>query len=213
MRDPQRVTSATQAMNMLIAALGYLATLDAASLPTATQAEALKCLERAESRHTVARSRILAAFSAQRGPEDDGLGSARMWLTFHTRTTKHAARGSVAWMRRLRTHPVIEEALVAGELSCSWARQFCEWTERLPTDSARPRTGSCAGPQHAARNWVISRAWPCRCMSGPVNPIRTGTAGSLTGGSGSTPPSVARAGSTETSPRLRCRTRCGAAAG
>jgi len=35
-------------------------------------------------------------------------------------------------MRRLSAHPVIGEALAAGELSESWARQICEWTDRLP---------------------------------------------------------------------------------
>jgi hypothetical protein len=35
-------------------------------------------------------------------------------------------------MRRLSAHPVIGEALAAGELSESWARQICEWADRLP---------------------------------------------------------------------------------
>ncbi|HEV2376430.1 MAG TPA: DUF222 domain-containing protein, partial [Streptosporangiaceae bacterium] len=134
MGEAQQVASPGQAVDMLTAALGYLASVDAASLATATQAEVLKALEQAESRQTVARSRVLAAFSAQRGHEDDGLGSVRMWLTFHTRTTRHAAAGSVGWMRRLAAHPVIEGALAAGELSVSWARQFCDWSDRLPAD-------------------------------------------------------------------------------
>ncbi|HEV2377479.1 MAG TPA: DUF222 domain-containing protein [Streptosporangiaceae bacterium] len=134
MPDPRQVASPAQALDMLTAALGYLGSVDAASLPTATQAEVLKGLERAESRHTAARARMLTAFSAQGGHEDDGLGSAQMWLTFHTRTTRAAASGSVAWMRRLATHPVIEAVLTAGELSASWARQFCDWTDRLPAD-------------------------------------------------------------------------------
>ncbi|HEV2376777.1 MAG TPA: DUF222 domain-containing protein [Streptosporangiaceae bacterium] len=134
MRDPQQVASPAQALDMLTAALGYLNAVDVASLPTTTQAEVLKGLEQVQSRHTAARSRALAAFSAQAGHEDDGLGSARMWLTFHTRTTRHAAAGSMAWMRRLAAHPVIGKALAAGELSLSWARQFCDWSDRLPAD-------------------------------------------------------------------------------
>ncbi|HEV2376960.1 MAG TPA: DUF222 domain-containing protein [Streptosporangiaceae bacterium] len=139
MRDQQQATPAAvagpaQALDMLTAALRYLSSVDAASLPTATQADVLKALEQAESRQTVARSRMLTAFSAQRGHEDDGLGSPRMWLTFHTRTTRHAATGSMGWMRRLAAHPAIEAALAAGRLSTSWARQFCDWTGRLPAD-------------------------------------------------------------------------------
>ena len=43
-------------------------------------------------------------------------------------------RGRSAWARRLAAHPAIGQALAAGELSPSWARQICEWTERLPED-------------------------------------------------------------------------------
>ena len=43
-----------------------------------------------------------------------------------------AAAGAIGWMRRLSAHPVIGGALAAGELSESWARQICEWTDRLP---------------------------------------------------------------------------------
>ncbi|HEV2371316.1 MAG TPA: hypothetical protein VGS19_04025 [Streptosporangiaceae bacterium] len=52
MGGAKQVASASQALDMLTTALGYLACVDAASLPTATQAELLKGLEQAESRHT-----------------------------------------------------------------------------------------------------------------------------------------------------------------
>jgi hypothetical protein len=38
----------------------------------------------------------------------------------------------VGWVRRLERHPVIAAALAAGELSQSWAKQVCAWTDRLP---------------------------------------------------------------------------------
>ena len=44
-----------------------------------------------------------------------------------------AAAGAVGWVRRLAAHPVIGAALAAGDLSESWARQICTWTDRLPT--------------------------------------------------------------------------------
>ena len=106
-------------------------------MPVPVQAEALRVLERAASMQTAARARVLAAFSAQRGFEDDGQGSARVWLTWQTRVTAGAARGTVGWMRRLENHPAVAEALAGGVLSVSWARQLTDWTDALPV-AARP---------------------------------------------------------------------------
>jgi hypothetical protein len=127
-----RPANVTDALGMLDRALGYLAAADAAALPASVQAGALLALAKAEAQHTVARSRVLAAFAAQGGYEYDGHGSARTWLRWRGRVTRGAAAGAMGWMRRLSAHPVIGEALAAGELSESWARQICEWTDRLP---------------------------------------------------------------------------------
>ena len=113
-------------------ALAYLATADMASLPAAAQAECLRGLERAESLHTAARAGALAAFMSCGGCEDDGQGSARAWLRWQTRVTSGAAAGAVGWARRLAAHPAVGEALAAGEISASWAREICSWTARLP---------------------------------------------------------------------------------
>ena len=112
--------------------LAYLATADMASLPAAAQAECLRGLERAESLHTAARAGVLAAFMSCGGCEDDGQGSARAWLRWQTRITNGAAAGAVGWARRLAAHPAVGEALAAGEISASWAREICSWTARLP---------------------------------------------------------------------------------
>ena len=127
--DPATVD---EALAMLDRALAILTAADAALLPAEVQAGALRALERAEARHTVARARMLAAFSAQDGYEDDGHGSARVWLRWQTRVTKGAAAGAVGWMRRLAAHPVIAQALADGEISASWAKAICGWSERLP---------------------------------------------------------------------------------
>ena len=132
MCDPREPVSVASALVMLDRALDVLAHADAAGLPASTQAEALRALERAEARHTAARARMLTAFSAQAGYEDDGQGSARVWLRWQTRVTKGAAAGAVAWMRRLAAHPVSGKALAAGEVSASWAREICAWSDRLP---------------------------------------------------------------------------------
>jgi hypothetical protein len=124
----------TEAVAMAQAGLGWLAKTDVASLTTAEQADCLRGLERAESMHTAARSRVLGAFHAQCGYEDDGHGSAKTWLTWQTRTTRGAAGAAMGWMRRLAAHPAVGDALAGGEISGSWALQICEWTGPLPED-------------------------------------------------------------------------------
>jgi hypothetical protein len=130
--DAGQPVSVTEALRMLGRALDHLNTADAASLPASVQAEALRALERAEAKGTAARARVLAAFAGQAAYEDDGHGSARTWLKWQTRVTSGAAAGAVGWVRRLAAHPVIGGALAAGDLSESWARQICGWTDRLP---------------------------------------------------------------------------------
>jgi hypothetical protein len=85
-------TSVSEALAMLRQALGFLNSTDAASQPAQTQADVLRELERAEARHTAARARFLAAFTAQRGYEADGQGSARAWLKWQTQVTSGRTR-------------------------------------------------------------------------------------------------------------------------
>jgi hypothetical protein len=125
-------TTVEEALAMLDRALDHLNAADAASLPSSVQAESLRALERAGAKQVAARSRVLAAFAGQAAYEDDGQGSARSWLRWQTRVTTGAASGAVSWLRRLAAHPVIEAALAAGDLSESWARQVCAWTDQLP---------------------------------------------------------------------------------
>ena len=127
-----RPSGVAGALAMLDRALDHLAAMDAASLPTSAQAEILRALERAGAKHTASRSRVLAAFTAQAGYEDDGHRSARTWLKWQARITAGAAAGAVGWARRLAAHPAIADALAAGDLSESWAREMCGWTDRLP---------------------------------------------------------------------------------
>jgi len=130
--DPRQSVTVGAALVMLERALDALNATDVASVPASVQAQALRALERAEAKHTAARSRILAAFTAQDGYEDDGQGSARTWLTWQTQVTRAAAAGAVGWARRLAAHPVVAGALAEGELSASWARAVCTWSDRLP---------------------------------------------------------------------------------
>ncbi len=128
------ITSATHALDLLDDALAYLSAADPTQLPTALQAQCLTALERADARSTAARASILAAFTAGQGHHQDGDYSPRSWLIHRTRVTKAAAAGHTGWARRTRTHPRILAALAAGDISTSYARTICLWTDRLPED-------------------------------------------------------------------------------
>ena len=131
------LASMRHALAALHGALAYLATADATALTTAEQADCLRSLERAESVRTAAHARVLAAFNAGCGYEDDGHGSARSWLRWQTRVTGAAAAAEMAWTRRLAAHPAVADSLAAARVSASWARQICDWTDLLPP-AARP---------------------------------------------------------------------------
>jgi hypothetical protein len=124
--------TAADAVAMAHAGLAYLAQADLASMPAAVQAECLRGLERAESLHTAARAGALAAFMSCGAFQDDGQASARSWLRWQTRVTNGAAAGAVGWARRLAAHPAVGDALAAGDISASWAREICGWTGKLP---------------------------------------------------------------------------------
>jgi hypothetical protein len=147
--DPQQPVSVGAALVTLERALDALNAADVASMPAPVRAQALRVLERAEAKHTAARARVLAAFTAGDGFEDDGQGSARMWLRWQTRVTQAAAAGAVGWMRRLAAHPVIAQALAEGQMSASWARVVCGWSDRLPAgmrgDADQILVGAAAG--------------------------------------------------------------------
>jgi hypothetical protein len=123
-----------EALAMLDRALDVLAAADAGSLPVQVQADALRGLGRAAARQTAISSRVLSVFMAQDGCAADGQGTAKTWLRWQTRITAHAAAAAVGWARRLDAHPAIGAALAAGDLSPSWARLLCAWTERLPEE-------------------------------------------------------------------------------
>ena len=73
-------------------------------------------------------------FSAQQGHQADGQYGPAAWLRAFTKITNGAAAGAVRWARRLAAHPLIAEALAAGQLSVSWAKALCGWTDQLPQD-------------------------------------------------------------------------------
>ena len=126
--------SAKEALGMLRSAMGYLSAADATAMAAETQAQCLQALEQVNSMGTAARTSILAAFTSGQGYSADADYSPRAWLIHRTRITKGAAVAYTAWVRRAAAHPQVAAALAAGEMSESFARTICAWTDKLPED-------------------------------------------------------------------------------
>ena len=124
--------SVGEAMDMARAALGYLAAVDATQLAAETQAECLRGLERTDAIATAARASFLSAFTVGKGYSADADYSARAWLMHKTGVTRGTAAGHTAWAKRYGTHPRVVAALAAEELSESYGRTICQWTDKLP---------------------------------------------------------------------------------
>ena len=126
--------SASEAMEMVHAGLGWLAAADATALGGEEQARCLQMLEQAHSMGTAARASILAAFTCGQGYSADADYSPRAWLIHKARISKGAAVGHTAWARRAAAHPLVVAVLAGGEMSESFGRTICTWTDKLPPD-------------------------------------------------------------------------------
>ena len=124
--------SVSEALDAVEAGLAYLNGVAPADLPGVVQARCLRGLARVEAAHTAARARVLGAFSAGSAYEDDGQGSARLWLRWQTQITSGAADGAVGWVKRLAAHPALAQALAGGSISPSYARAIAAWAGLLP---------------------------------------------------------------------------------
>ena len=122
---------------MLESAMGYLSAADATAMAAETQARCLQALEQVTAMGTAARASVLAAFTSGQGYSADADYSPRAWLIHKTRITKGAAVGHTAWARRTVAHPQVVAALAGGEMSESFGRTICQWTDRLP-ENCRP---------------------------------------------------------------------------
>ncbi len=129
-----RPASASEAMEMVHAGLGYLAAADATAMAAETQARCLQLLEQANSMGTAARTSILAAFTSGQGYSADADYSPRAWLVHRTRVTRGAAVSYTAWAQRAAAHPLVAQVLAEGEISESFARTICLWTDKLPQE-------------------------------------------------------------------------------
>jgi Domain of unknown function (DUF222) len=125
---------AADAMAAVQAGLRFLAAADATQMSAQAQAEALQVMERTTAIVTAARASVLSAFTCGQGYSADADYSPRAWLIHKTRVTRAVAVAHTAWAQRTETHPQVVAALAAGDLSESYGRTICQWTDRLPED-------------------------------------------------------------------------------
>src|SRR6266513_1748758 len=121
--------SVGEAMDMVQAGLSYLAAADAAQLDAETQAACLRGLERTDAISTAVRASFLSAFTTGQGYSADADYSARAWLMHRTGITRAAAASHTAWAKRVGAHPQVAAALTGGDLSESYGRAICQWTD------------------------------------------------------------------------------------
>ena len=126
--------SVADAMSAVQAGLRFVAAADATQMSAQAQAEALQMMERASAIVTAARASVLSAFTAGQGYTADAAYSPRAWLIHQTRVTKVVAVAHAAWAQRTVTHPQVVAALAAEDLSESYGRAICRWTDQLPPD-------------------------------------------------------------------------------
>jgi hypothetical protein len=126
--------SAGQALEMVRAGMDYLAAADATQMPVAVQARCLQTFEQVDAVEIAARARVLGAFTASQGYCEDAAYSPRTWLVHQTRVTRGVAAGHMGWARRAARNEEVIARLAAGELSESFARVCCGWSDQLPED-------------------------------------------------------------------------------
>ncbi len=137
--------SVNEALDMVHAGLRFLADTDATEMAAEEQAGCLRALERVASVTTAARSSVLGAFTTGKGYSADADYSPRAWLIHKTGITRGAAVSYTAWAKRAVTHPQVFEVLVAGDISESFARTVCIWTDKLPSASRDTADGILMG--------------------------------------------------------------------
>jgi Domain of unknown function (DUF222) len=126
--------SGADAVEKVQALVGYLADLDAASLPAAALAELLLGLEHADAVTAVARARILAAFDAQDGHLADGQRSVGAWLVHMARVTRAQAARYKAIQSLARDHEPLLAGLRTRAVTKSVALQLAQWTRAIPAE-------------------------------------------------------------------------------
>ena len=130
--------SAAEALEKLQTLVGYLADLDAASLPAEALAACLLGMEQADAVWAVAWARLLAAFDAKDGHQADGQKSLRTWLVHMARVTRAQAARYQAIQALTGNHEPILAGLRTRALTKSVALQLAKWTQAIPAEFRGP---------------------------------------------------------------------------
>jgi hypothetical protein len=124
--------SAAQALAMLEAAWGFLADMDAASMPAQALAECLQVMEQIDAVEAAARGRLIAAFSTQDGSLVDGQPTTRAWLVNVTRVTKGQAAEYRGLQGLAEKHRPLHSGLRERAVTKSVALQLARLTRAIP---------------------------------------------------------------------------------
>ena len=132
MSETPAFASTREALGVLRRVMGYLSSADATEMAAEAQAECLMTLEEMDAVKTATRAKVLRAFTTGQGYAADADYSPRSWLIHRTRITRGAAASHLAWARRAAAHPRVVATLADGDISESYARKICEWSDKLP---------------------------------------------------------------------------------
>ena len=96
--------------------------------------ELLIALGEVKSKLTAVHAGLLRRFDAADAHDADGYGSSSSWLAAKAGMPKKAARTAVRQMRQLGERPLLDAALVAGDITDSLAFTIAGWTRKLPAE-------------------------------------------------------------------------------
>ncbi len=126
--------SMSDALDMYESSVGYLADLDAASLPAEALATCARRMARVDAATTVAWARVLAAVDAKDGHLAEGQRSLRTWLVHMVRVTRGQAAQYMAMRALPRDHQPLLAGLRTGAVTTSVALQLAKWTQAIPAE-------------------------------------------------------------------------------
>ncbi len=126
--------SGGEALAKLQALAGYLADLDAASMPAEELGRYIRELVQADAVLTAALAPMLAAYDAKDGHQADGQKTLRTWLVHMTRVTRAQAAQYQAIQALSRHHEPLRAGLRTKAVTKSVALQLAKWTLAIPAE-------------------------------------------------------------------------------
>ncbi len=126
--------SPREAREAVHAGLGYLADLDAASMPAEALGLYIRELVQADAVLTAALAPMLAAYDAKDGHQGDGQKTLRTWLVHMARVTRGQAAQYQAIQALARHHEPLRAGLRTRAVSKSVALQLAKWTQAIPAE-------------------------------------------------------------------------------